>query len=208
MLALTAAMLERLWPHAPHSLADGMVATSEEVFAKYGLATAVEVADFMAQISEETGGGYDTEEDLNYSAVRLTQVWPARFPSIARALPFAHNPRGLADNVYGSRYGNRPGTDDGYNFRGRGGIQITFHDWYAKIGAATGLDLLNKPGLANDPERFLECAAAFWKLDGVNPFADRGDFRGETLRVNGGLTNYPLRQHWRALWRPALGLAA
>jgi predicted chitinase len=64
-LALTTAMLDRLWPHAPHSLVDGMAATSEKVFAKYGLTTAAEVADFMAQITEETGGGYEIEEDLN-----------------------------------------------------------------------------------------------------------------------------------------------
>jgi putative chitinase len=208
VLALTAVMLDRLWPHAAHSLIDGMIETSEQVFIKYSLTTAAEVADFMAQISEETGGGYEIEEDLNYTAERLTQVWRARFPTIARALPFAHNPRMLADNVYGSRYGNRPGTDDGYNYRGRGGIQITFRDWYSKIGVATGLDLLNTPNLANDPHWFLECACAFWKLDNVNSFADRGDFRGETLRVNGGLINFPMRQHWRAIWRPVFGLAA
>jgi putative chitinase len=207
-LALTTAMLDRLWPHASHSLVDGMAAASSTVFAKFGLTTAAEVADFMAQISEETGGGFDIEEDLNYSAVRLCQVWKARFPSIASALPFAHNPRMLADNVYGTRYGNKAGTDDGYNFRGRGGIQITFRSWYAKIAAATGLDLVNKPDLANDPEWFLECSAAFWKLDGVDVFADRGDFRGETLRVNGGLINFPTRQHWRAIWRPVFGLSA
>lgn len=160
----------------------------------------------MAQVSEETGGGSEIEENLNYSAERLTQVWPTRFPTLARALPFAHNPRLLADYVYGSRYGNRPGTDDGYNYRGRGGIQITFRDWYAKIGAATGLDLLNHPDLVNDPQWFLECSCAFWKLDNVNNFADSGDFRGETLRVNGGLINFPMRQHWRSVWRPVFGL--
>ena len=77
-LALTTATLDRLWPHAPHSLVDGMAATSEKVFAKYGLTTAAEVADFMAQITEETGGGYEIEEDLNYSAMRLCQVWPSK----------------------------------------------------------------------------------------------------------------------------------
>jgi putative chitinase len=207
-LSLMISVLDRLWPHAPHSLVDGMAATSEKVFAKYGLTTAAEAADFMAQISEETGGGWEIEEDLNYSATRLCQVWPSRFPSVARALPFAHNPRMLAENVYGSRYGNKPGTDDGWNFRGRGGIQITFRDCYSKIGVATGVPLLDKPDLANDPEWFLECSAAFWKLDGVGGFADRGDFRGETLRVNGGLINFPMRKHWRAIWRPVFGLAA
>ena len=86
-IALTLPMMDRRWPKAAHSLVDGMVATSEAVFVKYGLATPTEVADFMAQISEETGGGWDTEEDLNYSAARLCQVWPAMFPTMASAAP-------------------------------------------------------------------------------------------------------------------------
>lgn len=196
-----------LWPNAPHSLVEGVLTTNVTVFEKYGLHTAQEVADFMAQISEETGGGVAVEENLHYSAARLCQVWPSRFPTLHSAMPFANSPRLLANCVYGGRYGNIPGTDDGYNFRGRGGIQITFRDWYVKIGAATGLDLVSKPDLANSPEHFLECAAAFWKLDGVNIFADRGDFRGETIRINGGLINYPTRLQWRHRWRAALGLA-
>ena len=205
-LAITAAMLTAWWPHAPHSLVDGIAASSEAVFAKYGLTTAAEVADFMAQISEETGGGFDTEENLHYSAPRLCQVWPSLFPSLASAAPYVGNPRLLADKVYGGRYGNQPGTDDGYNFRGRGLIQITFRDWYAKLGVATTLDLVNNPDLANAPAHALDVACAFWKSYGVNVFADRGDFRGETLRVNGGLTNYGTRLAWRTVWRKEFGL--
>jgi len=199
---------DRLWPSAPHSLVEGIEATCQAVFAKYTLTTPQEIADLMAQISEETGGGTVIEENLNYTAPRLHQMWPSRFPDLASAMPYAHAPRLLADKVYGGLYGNRPGTDDGWNFRGRGGIQITFRDWYVKIGAATGLDLVGNPGLANDPQHFLECAAAFWKLDGVNVFADKGDFRGETIRINGGLVNYPTRWQWRIRWRQALGLPA
>jgi putative chitinase len=184
-----------------------MAATSEAVLVKYGITTPIELADFMAQGSEETGGGWEVEEDLNYSAISLCQVWPSRFPSYAHAAPFAHNPRALANAVYGDRYGNRPGTADGWNFRGRGFIQLTFRAWYEKLGVATGLDLLGDPGLVNDPEHFLEIGAAFWKLDGVNRFADRGDFRGETLRLNGGYTNMAARLQWRAIWRGALNVS-
>jgi hypothetical protein len=136
----------------------------------------------------------------------LCQVWPSEFPTIARAIPYTHNPRLLADRVYGARYGNRPGTDDGYNFRGRGFIQVTFRSWYEKLSVITGLDLVAKPDLVNDPDHFLEIGAAFWKIDGINAFADRGDFRGETLRLNGGYTNMPARLAWRSTWRRALGV--
>lgn len=205
-LSLSTDLLRRMWPRAPYSLVDGMAKTSEAMFAKYGLATEAELADFMAQGTEETGGGSLIEEDLDYSALRLTQVWPSRFPTLAAALPFARSPRALADNVYGSRYGNRPGTDDGWNFRGRGFIQVTFRDWYEKLSAVTGLDLVAKPDIVNDPEHFLEVGAAFWKIDGVNFFADKGDFRGETLRLNGGYTNMATRLSWRATFRRELGL--
>lgn len=206
-IALCRAMFDHRWPKAPHSLTDGMVATSAAAFAKFGLATPADAADFMAQVSEETGGGTAIEECLDYSAARLCEVWPSRFPSLAAASPYAHNPAALADDVYGGRYGNRPGTDDGWRYRGRGLIQITFASWYAKLGRETGLDLVGDPGLANDPLHALEVACAYWKLAGVSAFANSGKFRGETLRVNGGLTNYPLRLQWRAIWRVEFGLA-
>jgi putative chitinase len=207
MIALSAKDLSARWPHAGHSLVDGMAAASESAFAKYGLTTVQEVADFMAQISEETGGGTAIEENLNYTAARLCQVWPSRFPTLAAAMPYQHNPRALADNVYGGRMGNI-GVDDGYTYRGRGLIQITGREWYRKLATATGLDLIGNPALANDPAHALEVACAFWKLDGVNGFADAGNFREETVRINGGLTNYPLRLQWRAIWRREFSLAA
>ena len=204
MLALSTDVLDRLWPRAAHSLVDGMARTSAAALAKYGIATLAELIDLMAQISEETGGGVEIEENLNYTVERMRQVWPRVFPTDAAAAPFAHQPRLLADYVYGGRYGNRAGGDDGWNYRGRGAIQITFRDWYAKIGAATGLDLIGDPDLANDPDRFLECACAYWKLDDVNYFADRGDFQDETIKINGALTNYSTRAWWRKAWSAAL----
>ena len=58
------------------------------------------------------------------------------------------------------------------------------------------------------PKYFLDVAAAFWKLANLNAFADKGDFRGETLRVNGGLTNYETRLAWRRVWRNEFKLPA
>ncbi len=204
---LTFAMLNRRWPRASHALVEGGAASAPAAFARYGLATATEQADLLAQISEETGAGTATEENLNYTADRLVQVWPSRFPTIAAAAPFAHNPKALADNVYGARGGNRTGTGDGWTYRGRGAMQTTFRDNYAMTGRLTGLDCLNNPDLLLAPESFLECACAFWKNAGLSPIADAGGFRLETLRLNGGTINLATRLAWRAIWREEFGVA-
>jgi len=205
--SLTFAMLNRRWPRASHALVAGIAATAPAAFAKYGLTTPAEQADFLAQVSEETGGGTAIEENLNYSAGRLVQVWPSRFPSLAAAAPYAHNPKALADFVYGGRGGNRPGTDDGWNFRGRGLIQETFRDNYAAEAKATGLDCLADPDLLTDTEHGIEFACAFWRRAALTPLAESGNFRLETLRLNGGYTNLSTRLAWRAIWREELGLA-
>lgn len=94
------------------------------------------LAYMLATVFYETGGTMQpVTENLNYSAERLTQVWPSRFPTIASAKPFARNPRKLANKVYGGRMGNTA-PDDGWLYRGRGLPQITGKENYAKFGIA------------------------------------------------------------------------
>ncbi|SDN84473.1 hypothetical protein [Ensifer sp. YR511] len=94
------------------------------------------LAAILAEAHHETGGTMQpVSENLNYSAKRLTEVWPSRFPTLAAAAPYAGNQRKLANKVYGGRLGNT-GDDDGWLFRGRGLAQITGRDNYARFGIA------------------------------------------------------------------------
>ncbi|ANK72792.1 hypothetical protein FA04_09225 [Ensifer adhaerens] len=103
------------------------------------------LAAILAEVHHETGGTMrPVEENLNYSARRLMQVWPARFPTLASAEPYAGNPRKLANRVYGGRLGNVE-DDDGWVFRGRGLAQITGRANYGKFG------LVEMPDRACDP---------------------------------------------------------
>lgn len=112
-------------------------------------------AYMLATVRHEVGAGMvPIVENMNYTARRITQVWPSRFPTLASAQPYAHNPRKLANKVYGGRLGNeKDGTDDndGFDYRGRGiGAQFTGKNQYEKWGRIFGVDLVNNPELATD----------------------------------------------------------
>jgi putative chitinase len=158
----------------------------------------------MAQVSLECGAGEEVVENLSYSAGRMTQVWPSRFPTIASAAPYAHNPQDHANKVYNGRMGNRIGTDDGWNYRGRGATQTTGHDGYSLLGTHMDLDLLGSPDLVNDASLFLECGLADFTICGCMPYARSDNIVMVTKRLNGGETDLAQREAWLSKWKKAL----
>lgn len=204
---ITAALMRQMWPHGDSKipgLIDGIVDTAPTVFEKYGLTTKLVIAHFMAQMSFECNAGLEVVENLNYSTPeRIKKVWPTRF-SVASAVAYVHNPQKLADKVYNGRMGNRMGTDDGWNYRGRGGTQTTGREGYERLGNEVGLDLLGHPDLVNDPAHFLECSVADFILCGCLPFAQKDDVRGVTQKLNGGQNGISDRISWLARWKASL----
>lgn len=93
--------------------------------------TADQAAIFFGQIYVETAGFTGFEENLNYTSVsRLKQVFPWYFTVRYNPEQYINNPKKLANLVYGGRLGNIRGTNDGWNFRGRGAIQLTGRNNY------------------------------------------------------------------------------
>ncbi|MBC7579845.1 MAG: glycoside hydrolase family 19 protein [Tardiphaga sp.] len=200
--------LTRLWPTGDQKvprLRAGLVASAPAVFAKYNISSPLVLAHLMAQISHECGAGRDVVENLNYSAGRMMQVWPSRFPTMASAEPWAHDPRALANKVYNGRMGNRAGSDDGWNFRGRGASQTTGRDGYQRVRQATGLDVVSHPDYLIDPRYFLECGVFDFVHCGCLPFAEADDILNVTRRLNGGTIGLAERKAWLAKWKAALG---
>ena len=166
--------LYNLWPDGDDKipgLRDGIANSASAVFAKYGINSNLLIAHVMAQISHECGAGMEVVENLNYSAVRMMQVWPSRFPRIQDAEPFAHNPPLLANRVYDGRMGNAVGSNDGWNFRGRGATQTTGREGYTLLAKKVGLPLVTNPDLVNSPDHFLECGVADFIICGCLPYA-------------------------------------
>jgi putative chitinase len=201
-------VLTRLWPNGDEKipgLRAGMIETAGGVFQRYGITSPLLIAHVMAQISHECGAGHEVVEDLSYRAERIPEVWPSRFPNIASAQPYAHNPRALANKVYNGRMGNATGSDDGFNFRGRGASQTTGREGYQRLAKAAGLDVVNHPDLVNDPKHFLECGVADFILCGCLPYAKADDVLNVTKRLNGGTVGLDQRRQWLSKWKAALG---
>jgi putative chitinase len=187
-----------LYPKARAGHLEAIAETGEDLLAQFGISeTPIRLSYFLAQIGHESGGLSIAEESLYYRAERMCAVWPRRFPTVAAAEPFAHNPEALANNVYANRMGNGPPeSGDGWAYRGRGYIQITGRDGYERVGAVAWLDLVNEPDLAASPEHALHVACAFWRWKDLNPLCEPGGFVAVTKRINGGTNGMADRREW------------
>lgn len=208
--------LKRLWPHGNAlvpGLIEGIVAAAPVVFPKYGAASALVICHAMAQFSEESGAGEEMQENMNYSAARLLEVFPTHF-NHSQAINMAHQPRLIADQAYGSRMGNHPGTDDGWILRGQGLSQVTGRDGFAALAKRTGLDVIGHPEMLIAPATALECGLADFVLCGCLPYALRDNILGVSAMLNCGhyvsnpadINGYSMRKNWLSLWKHAMGV--
>jgi len=181
-------------PNSTSKIVDMVADNADSVFTTNGIISMRRQASILAHMCVETGGFRTLEENLNYSAPRLQQVWPNRFPTIEIAQQYAHDPKKLANKVYGNRMGNVPGTDDGWIFRGQGLLQVTGRENVTNLSRKLGVTPETAAHWLLDPDHALECAAEVYNMLGVGPFADRDDMRGQTRRLNGGLNGLSERQ--------------
>lgn len=160
---------------------------------RFAINTPLRVAAWLATIAHESMDLTALEENLNYSAEGLARVWPGRFRTDdgkpnAKALELARHPQAIANEVYNGRMGNRLGSNDGWDMRGRGPIMVTGADMYRKAGEGTGYNLIANPDLVLEPMVGALVAGWIWGAEKrCNPLADAGDFEGCTRRINGGL---------------------
>lgn len=181
--------------------------------AEWKIDTPVRQAAFLAQVLHESGELQHLVENLNYSADRLRQVWPSRFPSDEVAALYGTRAEKIANKVYASRMGNGDeASGDGWKFRGRGLIQLTGRENYAKCAKALEVDLLATPEVLAEPVGAAHSAAWYWALLNLNALADddpKTGAEGATERfiritrlINGGTTGLQSRlNYWRALQR-------
>jgi putative chitinase len=145
------------------------------------------LAAFLGQCAVESGGFLDLQENLSYSATRLCEVWPNRFPTLAAAEACALQPETLANLVYADRMGNgNVQSGDGWQFRGRGLIQLSGRANYERFATAMNLSLDAAVQFASTQAGAAETAAWYWSVNGLNQLADTWSIDLITHKINGG----------------------
>lgn len=156
---------------------------------EFSINTLPREAAFLAQLAHESGEFSRLTENLNYSAQGLMKTFKKQFPSLESTLGYKNNPQKIANKVYANRYGNgSEATGDGWRYRGRGFIQLTFKDNYSSASQALGLnlDLVTNPDLATRPDIAFRIAGWFWSKAKLNPLADAELIEQIGQIINGG----------------------
>lgn len=208
---------------APRADATTWATALAPVMRSSGITTPNRIAMAVAMFGEETGfemrstplGPRLIEENLHYTVAAICRVWPNRYSSLASVpASIVMNPENLANTVYAGREGNGDfASGDGWRFRGRGLIQLTFRTAYEHFAAAMKrplddgfLDWCSTPAGAS-------ASACWYWLQPCRPpsllaLSDTGDVEGVTSRVNGGDGNLATRERLFGLARAALSSAS
>jgi len=182
--------LEKLKGHIP----DNVIAQIPDTAKNFGIDTPLKLAHFLAQCGHESGGFRLTQENLNYSAQGLKNIFPKYFPGNLSE-SYARNPQKIASKVYGGRMGNGPeSTGEGFKFRGRGYIQLTGKDNYTAFGKAINEDIVGNPDLVSTKYPLLS-AAWFFSKNCIKRCVDdsNASVTSVTKCVNGGTIGLPDR---------------
>jgi|GEM_PF-1920492 len=142
---------------------------------KYKILTKKQMCAFIATCLIESNGFNAKRESFNYRPERLLEVFPkSRIPNLAFARNIvAQGQVALANHLYGGRFGNRAGTDDGWDYRGGGIIQNTFRSNYYILQNMTGIKFGDNPKLIEDLDNSVQAAMAFWNINGCNEKAEK-----------------------------------
>lgn len=160
------------------------------------LNTKLRLAAFIAQTAHESGSYCIAAENLNYSDKGLLATFPKYF-NATNVEEYARNPQKIASHVYASRLGNGPeASGEGWNYRGRGFIQITGKDNYTKCGKSIGVDLIANPAYLETIDGAMKSAKWFWEVNNLNELADKPDFVTLTKRINGGVNGLMERREF------------
>ena len=180
---------------------------------KYCLNTVLRRAHFFAQVREESGSDLQTTaENLQYRHEVLVKKFSyyQRHPTEALAdgsqrdpasgkLVQSANPETIANKAYQKKYGNRDAASgDGWRYRGRGSIQITFlsnyeetTSRYKKVYGEYNIDFVNNPELMAQFPYSIRSAVCYWLNKKLYKLADNGSDPNTVDTISKVVNNSP-----------------
>lgn len=183
---------------------EALVEVLNRVMKKYGIDQSPRrIRYFMTQCHVESTGFTKWEEDLYYKTPeRLVTVFGTRMTmdksmvSRGYAPDYVRNAEKLGSFLYALRFGNGSvASKDGYTFRGRGLMGLTFRDNYAAYSKAVYGDdrCVQKPDLVAQYEDGVGSAGWFWDSRKLNILSDSDSFTAQTKVINGSERSVPER---------------
>jgi predicted chitinase len=201
--------IKKISPRADSSLAKALVDAADDL-QKADIRDRLRTAHFIAQVMTETNGLSRLDENMRYRFETLLRVFSRTTISELKAREIAGREQDIANWVYGNRLGNRGRhTQDGWNYRGSGYIQLTGRDNFRNRGREISIDLEGNPERARMARDGLLAAIAYWKAVNVNRAADNNDLLRVRLLVNGPKAHgyeqsrYWFRQSWCKVFKDA-----
>lgn len=187
MITLTREAWKKFAPKCPAAWTEALFGNLE-LLEKHGiLESELRWCHFAGTVYAETGGFRYLRENLYYTTLRaLRNAWPSRFRHMpdGQARAFLRNPRALANKVYNGRMGNRPGSSDGYDYRGGGYIQTTgrsaVEEYCKQLGITPG------PNTLDDPVITLQFAVLEWTGKKCCELADQNELVKIAKAINVG----------------------
>jgi putative chitinase len=161
--------LKKVYPNCKPEKLKEYCAAMNLVFPQFSVDTPARIAAWLGQVGVESGELKFTKE--------LPSKWNKKDPK---------DPKELCGTLYEGRknLGNTQ-AGDGPKFIGRGVLQLTGRANYTEYGKKLGLDLVNKPELAEGAEVSVKIACQYFKDRGLLELADKWDLDEVTRRVNG-----------------------
>lgn len=175
-----------------------------ELAKKYFNPSKTELAHLLGQCHYETQEFMKLTESFNYTPERMLEIFKGKV-----TLEFANkngktstkpaNQEAIANLVYGGKFGNRPNTNDGWLYRGRGCIHLTFLDNYRRCNAwlhqqGYDADIVRNPDLvATDMTIGAATAIWYWLDKKISAKAIADDYQGVTKLINSGAVDWQKR---------------
>lgn len=142
------------------------IKTLNKIKGLYHIEDNVTLAHFIGQITHESVNFTASEESFKYSKAGLIETFPRHF-GYSNAHSYVGNPITIANLVYANRMGNTE-PNDGWDYRGRGAIQLTGKYNYQEYFADLNMPVDSDPNLILTPEHYFRSAWWFYETTVVN----------------------------------------